>query len=241
MANQVLDECESTNTYLKKCGEEGAPHGTWISARVQTAGRGRMGRVWEASLGNLYLSVLVRLSESTSITWIPLLTAVSVAETILKLKPDSPVAIKWPNDLVIARGGSLQKAGGILCEGVGQKGSSFVVVGIGLNCQEAPAVDQPTASLGMDCDLLRPLLIQDLLAQYRDGEFDPQDIQRRFMERSIIQAGDPLEWTDQKGHLLSGEFLGLGKLGELCVKIGKETRSLYSEEIKLKPIRPKDV
>src|SRR5690606_21800140 len=56
--NLVLEEIESTNDYARNLGEEGLPHGTWISTRIQTQGRGRLGREWRSSEGNLFLSIV---------------------------------------------------------------------------------------------------------------------------------------------------------------------------------------
>ena len=53
--------CESTNALLKELAEQGAGHGTTITADEQTAGRGRQGRTWVAPPGSaLLMSVLVR-------------------------------------------------------------------------------------------------------------------------------------------------------------------------------------
>ena len=59
--NCELDECTSTNDLVKRLGEAGLPSETWISAREQTRGRGRLRRAWKSHAGNLHLSVLVRL------------------------------------------------------------------------------------------------------------------------------------------------------------------------------------
>ena len=57
----VYDSIDSTNTALKKQAETGAPQGTVIIARTQTAGRGRMGRSFHSPEGTgLYISLLIR-------------------------------------------------------------------------------------------------------------------------------------------------------------------------------------
>ena len=56
----MLDEVGSTNDEALALGRSGAPHGTAVAARNQTAGRGRRGHVWESPRGNLYLSVVLR-------------------------------------------------------------------------------------------------------------------------------------------------------------------------------------
>ncbi len=57
---EVLDEVGSTNAVLMERALAGAPHGTAIRARVQTAGRGRRTHNWASPEGGLYLSILVK-------------------------------------------------------------------------------------------------------------------------------------------------------------------------------------
>lgn len=232
LENQVIDECESTNDLAKKLGDEGAPHGTWVSARRQTQGRGRQGRVWQVIEGNLFLSVIVRVQDGYPITWIPLKAAVAVTKALEKISPGYPLKIKWPNDLVVREGSRLEKAGGILCEGVGNRGGAFVVVGIGLNCTHAPEVDQPTRSLGVDVGQIRPLVIEALLS-----EIDLPIDEIGYLSRSVFTVGENLEWVDLRSSTATvenGKFIGVGKLGELLVDCAGHVRGLYSEEVKIK-------
>lgn len=228
----LIDECESTNDLAKKMGEEGAPHGSWISARHQTNGRGRLGRVWTAESGNLYFSLIARVSDGYPITWIPLKAALATVQAVRRLKPGLDLKIKWPNDLVTFDVGGVRKAGGILCEGVGSRGGTFIVIGIGLNCRSAPQVDQPTTSLDLDVDALRPLLVEELLR-----ELDASSSDERYLDHSLFSKGDPIEWIDlrepEKG-VATGTFEGIGKLGELIAQTSEGRKPLYSEEVKLK-------
>ncbi len=59
-----FDEIDSTNRYLADEARAGAAHGLVAVARHQTAGRGRLGRRWEAPPGtNLLVSILLRPSD----------------------------------------------------------------------------------------------------------------------------------------------------------------------------------
>ncbi len=96
------DTVDSTNTVCKSLAAQGAPSGTAVIARRQTAGRGRMGRSFESPEGlGLYLSVLWR-PEGTPEDLLPLtpMAAVSAAGAIRRVT-GAPVRIKWPNDLVL--------------------------------------------------------------------------------------------------------------------------------------------
>ncbi|MGZ3687626.1 MAG: biotin--[acetyl-CoA-carboxylase] ligase, partial [Bdellovibrionota bacterium] len=143
IANQVVDECESTNDLARALGEAGAPHGTWISARRQTRGRGRAGRDWQSEEGNLFISLVARVKDPALWSWVPLAAAVAVTRAVGRDFPEIPVRIKWPNDLWVRN----RKLGGILCEGVGTR-EAFIVIGIGLNCASAPEIlERPATSL----------------------------------------------------------------------------------------------
>ena len=126
------DTVDSTNTVCKSLAAQGAPSGTAVIARRQTAGRGRMGRSFESPEGlGLYLSVLWR-PEGTPEDLLPLtpMAAVSAAGAIRRVT-GAPVRIKWPNDLVLEG----RKLAGILTEAsLSARGVDHVVIGIGVNC-----------------------------------------------------------------------------------------------------------
>lgn len=115
--------------------QAGAGHGTVVVAESQTAGRGRHARVWFSPPGvNLYCSIIVRgagpgLSLSEWLSWVPLTTALAVAESVRAVAGIS-LSLKWPNDLLLHD----SKVGGILCESsLAAATDPIVVIGIGLN------------------------------------------------------------------------------------------------------------
>lgn len=106
--------------------------GTVLVADHQTAGRGRLGRKWDAPPGtNLLVSMLVR-PEWPSENH-PLVTAALAVATIDALAGIGlSAAVKWPNDLVVEGGPAPGKLAGILAEYVSGPPPA-VVVGLGLN------------------------------------------------------------------------------------------------------------
>ncbi len=132
-ALRVLPSVESTNTALVEAAKDGAPHASVVVSEEQTAGRGRLGRTWTAPpRSGLFVSILLRPEVPVSAwTWLPLLTGVAAREAVARTaKLD--IALKWPNDVVVAAGEQQdRKLGGILCETV--PGESAIVAGIGLN------------------------------------------------------------------------------------------------------------
>lgn len=133
-----LGAVDSTNRRLVEAGRHGAAHGTFLIARDQIAGRGKGERSWFSTVdGSLCLSVLIRtrrpLAEAAQLT---LLTAVALRETILA-ETGVAAGIKWPNDLLVDG----RKICGILAEAACDDNGDldFVVVGMGLNLDIAPA------------------------------------------------------------------------------------------------------
>ncbi len=127
-----LDSVDSTNNYMKallKSGEPLKPY-TVVCAKEQTAGRGRLKRVWHTEKNSsLCMSLCFPFEGNPSIT---LLCALGVYKALQSLTL-TPLQIKWPND-IIADG---KKICGILTEGV----SGYAVIGIGVNLNNS---DFPT-------------------------------------------------------------------------------------------------
>lgn len=117
-----VERATSTNHLLRTMAMAGAPPGTVVVARTQSAGRGRLGRTWASPPGGLWCSVLLELPDVPS--RLPLLVAVAAADAARAVS-GADVRVKWPNDLVLAG----RKVGGILVEAL----PPHAVVGIGLN------------------------------------------------------------------------------------------------------------
>ena len=124
-----VEVTESTNALLKQRLD--APHGTAVAAGTQTAGRGRMGRTFVSPPGGIYLSLLLRptapLEQYLHLTPVLAVAACDAVEECTGIRP----GCKWVNDLYWQG----KKLAGILTEVIG----GVFIVGIGLNCDTAPA------------------------------------------------------------------------------------------------------
>jgi BirA family transcriptional regulator, biotin operon repressor / biotin---[acetyl-CoA-carboxylase] ligase len=144
---------DSTNDRARLLAIGGAPHGTLVTASVQTAGRGRQGRSWTAPAdSSLLMSLIVRSPPPL----LPLLAAVAVCDVV-----GEDAQIKWPNDVVLPRAGGVSKLAGILAEGRPQEG--WAIVGIGLNValrlDDLPSeLRERTATLGESTEEIEPTL-----------------------------------------------------------------------------------
>ncbi|MCP8968779.1 biotin--[acetyl-CoA-carboxylase] ligase [Ectobacillus ponti] len=125
---------DSTQKIAARLAFEGAPEGTVVVAEEQTAGRGRLSRIWHSPKGTgVWMSIILRpaipVQQAPQLT---LLAAVSVAQAIEQVTGLS-VGIKWPNDILI--GG--KKAVGILTELQADPDQvNAVIIGIGVNVNQ---------------------------------------------------------------------------------------------------------
>lgn len=121
----------STNDDIRQLAAVGLPAESVVVADRQTAGRGRMGRVWQSREGiGVWMSILFRPSGTDARLGglVPLAAGLAVARTLRAMGVEA--WLKWPND-VLCRG---RKICGILCESIAS-GTRLeqVTVGIGLN------------------------------------------------------------------------------------------------------------
>jgi BirA family transcriptional regulator, biotin operon repressor / biotin---[acetyl-CoA-carboxylase] ligase len=128
-----LPEVGSTNDEL--AGRAGAPDFSVLVTASQTAGKGRLGRVWVAPPGKtIAISVLLRpklpAGEPLAIEhfgWIPLIAGLAMTRAIERVVPETVVSLKWPNDVHIAG----LKVAGLLAELL--PSGDAVVMGAGVN------------------------------------------------------------------------------------------------------------
>ena len=155
------ESCPSTQLELGP----GDPEGAVAVAELQTAGRGRLGRSWEAPAGTSILaSLLLRPSiDPARLPELTVLAANAVAEAIAHVTGLEP-AVKHPNDVLV--GG--RKVSGVL----GEARDGVVVLGVGVNVNIAEAGLPPETRLPASSLLIEtgepveraPLLAQILYA-----------------------------------------------------------------------------
>ncbi len=120
----------------------------WITAGLQTRGRGRSGRAW-ASAGDSLAATLL-FAPGCPITSLPELSLVSgvaahdaIAST-LPVQARTVCRLKWPNDVLIAGA----KVSGILVESTILAGAPVVAIGTGINVRALPSLDdRPVTAL----------------------------------------------------------------------------------------------
>jgi len=142
---ESLDEIDSTNAEARRRAEAGARGPLWITAKRQTAGRGRRGRSWETGEGNLAATLLtVTDRPAAEAAQLSFVAALVVADLASAYVPATQVTLKWPNDPLIAG----KKTAGILVEsGPHPAGGLWLAVGIGVNLATPPVrTDRPATA-----------------------------------------------------------------------------------------------
>ena len=147
---RILPETGSTNDVLRDLAADAAePHLSVVGTASQTAGRGRLGRVWVAPPGTtLAVSVLLRPKtpggEALGLEhfgWLPLIAGVAMTVAVDALVGGARTTLKWPNDVQIDG----KKVSGILAELL--PGADGVVIGAGVNLTiSQDALPVPTAT-----------------------------------------------------------------------------------------------
>lgn len=185
---RAVDETGSTNADLLAAAAQGAPDHSVLVAGHQTAGRGRLDRVWSAPPGaNLLVSLLFRAvpEHPHQLTQRVALAAAVAVEEVTGLVP----ALKWPNDLLL---GEAKLAGVLAQAGVADGRVDHVVVGIGLNVGWAP---DGAARLG---EGVRPHEV--LAAMLRAYDALPVDAVPLYRSR-LATIGQPVRVHGRDGYL----------------------------------------
>jgi BirA family transcriptional regulator, biotin operon repressor / biotin---[acetyl-CoA-carboxylase] ligase len=231
---EILPQVDSTNTELMRRARAGQHEATLLVAERQTAGRGRMGRVWQSQPGDSLTFSLSLAMSPKDWSGLSLAVGLSLAES---LHPD--VGLKWPNDLWFEQ----RKLGGILVEAASMGGRSQVVVGVGLNIRPRLAEGLTTApaaltellpDLTAPACLARvvPALVQALLTFEREG-FAP--LQARFEARDVLK-GLRVHTSDGQ----RGLALGVGRSGALQLQSQTGIHDIHSAEISVRPFPLED-
>lgn len=147
---EVVGQIGSTNAEMLERAKRGAADRSVLIAEHQTAGRGRLGRAWEApARSQIALSVLLRPGavHPDLLGWLPLVTGLAVRDALAG-SAEVDAVLKWPNDVQVAdpfAASGAKKLAGILVEMTtvpmgGQFSLSLpaLVVGVGLNVSLQP-------------------------------------------------------------------------------------------------------
>ncbi len=222
---ETFDSIDSTNTWLADRARAGESEGLVARTDFQTAGRGRLGRVWEAPPGSsLLFSVLLRPALADGQRQIAVAAvALAVRAAIGEATGQTP-DVKWPNDLLFGP----DKVAGILAEAVVTEAGVAIVVGVGVNCSTVdPELRNATTLLAATGSAPSPAFLLDLilaaLSQRRPLLEHPAGCATLLAEyeQALVTLGQQVQITTPTA-LLRGRACGLGAAGELIVDVAGE-------------------
>lgn len=232
---ECLESLGSTNDLLRERARAGAVGWHVVTAQRQTAGRGRLGRRWESSAGDLFLSLLLRPGDvATEVLGVlPLMAGVAVSRAADEWAV--PTRLKWPNDVLV--GG--QKLAGILAEAAsGGHGVEHVVVGVGMNLAFDPPEDLRGVATSVHAETGQVPTPDEaaavVLAAFLDvarslAPLGASAVVSAWCERSVDWWGREVEVTSG-GSRIAGRALGVDDVGALVLDTGSGRIRVLSGE-----------
>ena len=246
---RCFDSIDSTNRYLLEEARKGAADGLVAVADHQTAGRGRLGRRWEAPGGsNLLMSVLLRpplaADQRQLAGSVVALAAVDAIAAVVGLD----MGIKWPNDLLAPDG---RKVAGVLAEadlGGSDRAPAAptppIVVGIGINvnwpADDGELPDELAGSATSLCqqsgrEVDRSELLESLLANLEPRVADLGTEPGRSRQAHDFRSRCVTVGTRVRVELADGFLEGIAvevtPAGHLAVAADGETRTVIAGDV----------
>lgn len=237
----VVDEIESTSSYLLERLATGEPGNEVCLAEHQTGGRGRRGRQWLANpYQNLAMSISWRFETGPArLSGLSIAAGVAIARALRSISVEG-VELKWPND-VLHRG---RKLAGILVDIRGEvDGPTHIVVGVGLNIrlhgEASTKIDQAWTDLssisGQSPD--RNDIAARLITELRRvlATFSTQGLNPYFREWKQWHAFEnkPVRIIQNESEIL-GTVCGLDEGGALLLDTSDEIIKVHSGEVSLR-------
>lgn len=230
------DIISSTNKFIKE-NYENLDNYTVVTAKYQTAGKGRMTRNWESSNSdNILMSILIKeFKERSDLNLLSLVASMSVHKFLKKYLDN--LYIKWPNDILVNN----KKICGILLEGKINNDSKMVVIGIGININQIVfnnEINDITTSLkkeldkDFDIDELINELVHILITDI-EVFLNGSDEFIKYIRTYLFGINKLIEYT-RNNTLCEGIILDIDETGRLIVKEQDQILHINSGEIKIK-------
>jgi BirA family biotin operon repressor/biotin-[acetyl-CoA-carboxylase] ligase len=217
----------STMLEAARLAAEGAPTGTIVAAKEQTAGQGRLGREWLSKPGDgLYCTFILSEAEAPSVT---LALGVAVVDALTPLV-GTGLDIRWPNDVL--------HEGRKLCGILARMENGVVLAGIGVNLNQTSfpsGLRTPATSLRLMTG--RTYAPEDVLELIRGpvdiaAALQREEVLRLFAQASSYVSGRRVR-VDLEGSILEGVTDGMDEFGFLRVRKEDGTReTVYAGSVR---------
>ena len=245
---EILPQIDSTNTELMRRARAGRLEPLLLVAERQTAGRGRLGRLWKSECTPSLPVATTQAIESASVVlssltfsfglplalsdWSGLSLAVGVA-VAEALHPE--IGLKWPNDLWWQD----RKLAGILIETASFGEQRYAVIGVGINVGARPADGLSTAPawLGQRVPQARAegvlgqvaLPLVRAVKAFESLGFAP--FQARFNARDVLR-----DRVVMLSDGTAGTARGVDETGALLVHTARGMQKITSAEVSVRPL-----
>jgi BirA family biotin operon repressor/biotin-[acetyl-CoA-carboxylase] ligase len=138
-----FDQVTSTMDIARDLARNHCPDFTVVIAGSQTQGRGRLERVWHSAAGGLYFTLVLRPQLPPAFSYRVYFAASTIMTQTLRDLYNIDARVKWPNDILV----NGWKISGMLSEMEAEADLiTYINIGLGLNVNNAPPPDEPTAS-----------------------------------------------------------------------------------------------
>ena len=225
---ELLNITDSTNKYLNTSANI-KPHASVVIANIQTKGKGRRGRSWQASVGeSLVMSILWKFDKGASgLSGLSLSVGVAIQRLMKKIGINNSF-LKWPNDLLILEGDSYFKLAGVLIELQGDLESRCsAVIGVGLNYDLSSDIlkniDQPATNIkkylksDIDLNQLSAMLIKEIinaLSEFENNGF--LSVKEEWLSYNAFKE-KTISFIKSGGEIITGQIVDIENDGALKI------------------------
>jgi BirA family biotin operon repressor/biotin-[acetyl-CoA-carboxylase] ligase len=225
---ELLNVIDSTNKYLNTSANI-KPHASVVIANIQTKGKGRRGRSWQASVGeSLSMSILWKFDKGASgLSGLSLVVGVAIQRLMKKIGINNSF-LKWPNDLLILEGDAYFKLAGVLIELQGDLESRCsAVIGVGLNYDLSNDIlnniDQPATNIkkylhsDIDLNQLSAMLIKEIinaLSEFEKNGF--LSIKEEWLSYNAFKE-KTISFIKSGGEVITGQIVDIENDGALKI------------------------
>jgi BirA family transcriptional regulator, biotin operon repressor / biotin---[acetyl-CoA-carboxylase] ligase len=229
-----LKSVDSTNSEAQRLYGSGEREPVWVVADEQISGRGRLGRRWFSTPGNLYSTLLLPTKATARVAaQLGFVTALSVANAVNSLAKEQITQLKWPNDCLIDGA----KFCGILSEVLVNQGTA-IAIGCGINIDHSPRnvaypVTHLSAHFRVKIDEAFEAYTTELekfVDQWNHGQ--GFSIIAELWKAHAIGVGHEIE-VRMGDVLRSGTFVGVAPDGALIMDVDCKPVHIYAGEIRI--------
>ena len=131
-----------------------------IWAEIQTNGRGTHGKKWISKKGNFFTTIFFNLKNNfPPFDEFSIINPVIISKVIKNLYKEHKISVKWPNDIFI----NGKKVCGILQELITHNNKKFLIIGVGININSNPNINEPYKTTNIFNETKKKLKINELL------------------------------------------------------------------------------